>query len=79
MLLSVLYFEYLSVFLSPLYVLARTAPAVVLGDHPSPFASFISPVHEHKRTRLLHQVLARLLLELDFHSGYQPLRAADIC
>jgi hypothetical protein len=55
---------------------ARTrCSAVVLGDHTS--RSFISPVHEHKRTRLLHQVLARLFLELDFHSVYQPLCAAD--
>ena len=39
-------------------------------------SSFISSVHEHKRTRLLHQVLARLRLELDFLSVYQPLCAA---
>ena len=45
----------------------------VFGEH-YPFVHKL--VHEHKKTRLLHQALARLRLELGFPSVYQPLCAA---
>lgn len=61
---------------SLLRTLARTRCSAVFGEH-YPFVH--KPVHEHKKTRLLHQPLARLRLELDFLSVYQPLCAAYVC
>lgn len=45
----------------------------VFGEH-YPFVHKL--VHEHWKTHLLHQALARLRFDLDFLSVYQPLYAA---